>query len=255
MATKEITFQIPTVDRMEFINSFTGFTDKITLLRNKLTIYFSNFLSTLKERRSKRDNYQEASTGYNKFDLSSDKYKKPLKTLLIILIGLAIIFGISKAASSFSSQSSSEGKVEVEKAKARQDVNREFSFPLKDSQGGEIGQVKYMVEKAELMDEIIVEGKRASAVKGRTFLILTLKISNEYTQAIEMNTKDYTRLSVNDNRDEWLAPDINNDPVEVQAISTKYTRLGFPINEDDRNLILRIGEIQGEKQEFPLELQ
>ena len=100
-----------------------------------------------------------------------------------------------------------------------------------------------------------VEGKGEKVVKGRIFLFFTIKISNGYTQAIEMNTKDYARLSVNGNFDEWLAPDIHNDPVEVQAISTKYTRLGFPINENDKNLVLRIGEIEGEKQEIPLELK
>ena len=104
------------------------------------------------------------------------------------------------------------------------------------------------------MDEIIVEGKRATTVKGRTFLIVTLKITNEYTQSIDMDTRDYVRLSVEPNQ-EWQAPDIHNDPVQVQAISTKYTRLGFPINETDKNLILRVGEINGTKEEIPLTLK
>lgn len=143
-------------------------------------------------------------------------------------------------------------KISVKGASSTTNINKEFSFPLKDSKGKEISNFKYMLEKAELRDEIIVKGKKATAVKGRVFLILTLKITNEYTQSIEVNTKDYVRLSVNGNRDEWLAPDIHNDPVKVQAISTKYTRVGFPINESDKDLVLRVGEINGEKEEINL---
>lgn len=133
-------------------------------------------------------------------------------------------------------------------AKAVEDINREFAFPLKNETGEELSRIKYTVEKAELRDEIVVKGQRATAIKGREFLIITLKIVNEYEQAIEMDTRDYIRLSVNDNENEWLAPDIHNDPVEIQAISTKYTRVGFPINDSDKNLVLRIGEIGGDKE-------
>lgn len=255
MTTREITFQIPTIDKIELVNKLNHFTSRITSFKERMGHYLNDFLAAIRDRRERRNDIpQTSSEGNKRFNFYGSKLKKLLKTLLIVIIGLVIIFGISKAAENFQKQGELSEKVEVEKPKAKQEVNREFSFPLKDANGEQIGEVKYMVEKAELMDEIIVKGKRAKAVKGRTFLILTLKISNEYTQAIKMNTKDYVRLSVNDNRDEWLAPDIHNDPVEVQAISTKYTRLGFPINESDKNLVIRIGEIEGEKEEIPLNL-
>ena len=72
---------------------------------------------------------------------------------------------------------------------------------------------------------------------------------------IKINTKDFIRLSVNNNQNEWLAPDLHNDPVEVQAISTKNTRLGFPVNESDKNLVLQVGEIEGYKQQISLSLK
>ena len=68
-----------------------------------------------------------------------------------------------------------------------------------------------------------------------------------------MNTRDYVRLTVN-NGSEWLAPDIHNDPVEIQAISTKYTRIGFPISDTDKKLKLQIGEINGDKEIVDLKL-
>jgi hypothetical protein len=59
---------------------------------------------------------------------------------------------------------------------------------------------------------------------------------------------------VNGNTSELLAPDIHNDPVEVQAISTKPTRVGFPINDTDKKLTLFIGEINGQKDKVELGL-
>lgn len=139
-------------------------------------------------------------------------------------------------------------------SKAKQTLNNEFAFPLKNEKGKEVSKVEYNIESVELQDSIIVKGQRARAVLGRTFLIVNLKISNNHTQGIEINSRDYIRLSVN-NQNEWIAPDIHNDPVLIQAISTKLTRLGFPINDTDKNLQLQVGEIKGSKQIIKLELK
>lgn len=186
-----------------------------------------------------------------KFNFPGNNFLKPV---LITAVAVVILFGLSKLISGIGG-SGSVNKIEVSGAKASQEINREFLFPLRDGGGENLSEIKFFIEKAELRDEIVVKGKRATSIKGRVFLIITAKITNQYRQAISMNTKDYVRLSVNRNEEEWLAPDIHNDPVEIQAISTKYTRVGFPINESDRNLILRVGEINGEKVRIPLELK
>lgn len=138
--------------------------------------------------------------------------------------------------------------------KARQVLNKELAVPLKDAKGKEIARIKYLIENAELQDSIIVKGQRARAVKGRTFLILNLKISNNHDQTIEINSRDYIRLFANSKKDAFAA-DIHNDPVQVQAISSKQTRLGFPINDADKNLTLQIGEIKGKKETVKLDLK
>lgn len=136
-------------------------------------------------------------------------------------------------------------KTTLQPVKTTATINREFLFPLKDDKGEEVSKVKYSIENAELRNEIIVKGKRTTTISGRIFLILNLKLGNETNRLIKINTRDYIRVSVNGQ--EWLAPDIHNDPVEIQPISTKYTRVGLPINDTERNFKVRVGEISGEK--------
>ena len=99
----------------------------------------------------------------------------------------------------------------------------------------------------EKRTEIYVKGQPAKALAGKYFLIFNIKFINQLDQGIKINARDYLRLSVNNSKD-WLAPNIHNDPVEVQAISTENTRLGFVINTTDKNFTLQVGEIKGKKQ-------
>lgn len=178
---------------------------------------------------------------------------KITKILLIIVATVAAVTLLSRLVRGIGGTSSSN-QASVAGAKATQDISRGFAFPIRNGDGEEVSTIVYHIEKAELLDEIIVKGQRATAIKGRIFLIITLKITNEYSQAIEIDTRDYLRLSVNENEEELLAPDIHNDPVEVQAISTKFSRLGFPINDSDKNLVLRVGEISEDKEKIVLDL-
>ena len=134
----------------------------------------------------------------------------------------------------------------------KQDINKDFSFTLTTATTK--NPIKYDIESAELVKEIIINGQRAQAVNGRAFLLLNLKITNENNQNLQINTRNFVRLAKAENPDEWSAPDIHNDPVEVQAISTKYTRIGFPVNDTDKQFIIRVGEITGIKTDFPLNL-
>lgn len=180
------------------------------------------------------------------------KFKVYFAVLATIVL---VVVGVSLARNRIGSKDEASGeRVEVKGASAVQELDKEFSFPIKNSKGEEVDKIRYIIDKAELRNEIIVKGQKATSVKGRTFLILNLKLVNSFNQPIEIDTRDYVRLSVNGNKEEWLAPDIHNDPVEIQAISTKNTRVGFPINEDDRGLVIRIGEINGDKEEIELQL-
>jgi hypothetical protein len=44
-----------------------------------------------------------------------------------------------------------------------------------------------------------------------------------------------------------IAPEIHSDPVEVRPHSTKEIKIGFTIGENDKNLKLQVGLLNGEK--------
>lgn len=130
---------------------------------------------------------------------------------------------------------------------SHQTINKSFSFPLKDDKGQKVSDFLYVIPSAQLQNEIIINGQPAHAVKGKEFLVLNLKIVNNFNKGIMVNTRDYIRLSVNQNS-ERLAADVHNDPVHIQPSSTKYTRLGYTINTTDKNITFFVGEIDGKKQ-------
>jgi hypothetical protein len=214
-----------------------------------------SFIANLDNSNSNQQGFSPSSSLSNSSN-KKEKQKKVFKFVgTVLVVTVILILGMKFLSSINFSTGGQKSAPEVKGATATEEINREFIFPLKDANGDEIGSIKYMVEKAELRDEIIVKGQKATAVSGRTFIIFTIKVSNDFKQPIQINTRDYIRLSVNGNQTELLAPDIHNDPVEVQAISTKYTRFGFPINTTDTNLKVLVGEINSDKQEIELTLQ
>ncbi|HVA96388.1 MAG TPA: hypothetical protein VND99_01925 [Candidatus Acidoferrales bacterium] len=145
-------------------------------------------------------------------------------------------------------------QVTVAKPIAIQTLNKNFDFPLKDSTGKEVSKIHYQIQSAELDNQIVVQGQVATAVQGRVFLVLNLKITNNYSKSVQLNTRDYIRLIVGNSSDK-LAADIHSDPVDIEAIATKYTRLGFPIDANAKSLKLEVGEISGTKQTINLNLK
>lgn len=230
-------------------------------LREKVTTMFS-FLNDAASGSSHSQSFshQSGSSSRNKFNMRKFKgyFNKTVVLPLLVfgvfvaIAGYLIINGINNGTQTVLGEI--DERVDIKKAKAQHVLNKQFLFPLKDDKGAVVSQLKFVVENAELRDEIIVKGKRATAVKGRTFLIVNIKITNDFDRPISINSRDYVRLIVN-NSAEKLAPDIHNDPVEIQAISTKYTRLGFPINDTDKNLAVQIGEISGSKEVIKLNLK
>lgn len=184
------------------------------------------------------------------------RYKRLILPGVVIIVTALAIFALKSIFSKnwgweVQNKTQDDSRVSLPEAKAKVDINKTFPFPLKDQKGEEVSRIDYSIIDASLQDQIVSKGKSYTTVKGRTILILNLKITNQHDKSIEINTRDYIRLAVGESK-ELLAADIHNDPVMVQAISTKYTRLGFPIYDSDKNLKILVGEIGNSKEEVAI---
>lgn len=130
-------------------------------------------------------------------------------------------------------------------------LNKDFTFPITDDKGTVLTTFQYAVVSLQRQNSIILQGQPAEAVADKTFLIVTVKITNPSQQSMQINSKDFVRFRL-DNTKEWLAPEIYNDPLTVQAISTKYTRLGITIPQTVKKVTLQVGTISGNKASIPV---
>lgn len=174
-------------------------------------------------------------------------------SLVVVVILIAIVVFSRSTNSSQTAAGDSDEKISLQDARAFQELNKDVEFPIKDSKGEELGKLRYSITSAEVRDQLIVQNKLRGSIAGRTYLVLNLKITNPFEKAVEIQSRNYVRLS-SDGKEEWLAPDLHNDPVQVQAISTKLTRIAFPVYETDKDFVLQIGEISGEKTRLELDL-
>lgn len=128
-------------------------------------------------------------------------------------------------------------------------LDKEFSFNVYDQTKELSDPVRYVISSAQLTKQIIIKGQKANAVKGRTFLILNLKLVNDFDKSLFLNTRNYVRVQPS-GTDDRLAPEIHNDTVEVQPLSTKLTRIGLPVDENMKEFTMYVGELEGEKESF-----
>lgn len=193
-----------------------------------------------------------------KFSFNGFNKKKMMKFGFPLLIGVLAIVGVVSLVKALPNakggSATTVDDVNVPDAVSAIELNRTFAFPLRDEKGKDIGKFDFIIQKAELRKQIIVQGKRATAVNGRMFLVFDLKVVNNLKFPMELPTRNFMRIILNNNSKELLAPDIHNDPVEVQAISTKYTRLGLAIDESaaKQTIKVQVGEVDGTKQTIDL---
>lgn len=184
--------------------------------------------------------------------LKKNKFLFILVAAIVVLV-LTVVFASNRKNIS-GTNALGQQRVLLNDAKSQEVLNKKFEFPIRDANGKEVTKIVYLIQNAELRDQIVVKGQRADAIAGRMFLILNLKLTNDYTKTIALSTRDFVRLSVNGSK-EKMAFDIHNDPVEVLAGSVKVTRLATAINTTDKDITLLVGEISGPKQTIKLQFK
>jgi len=151
--------------------------------------------------------------------------KRSRKGLISIVIAIVVILGIivlvntTVGKSNAQSSNTAVKKNQVVQPIADQIINRVFQFSVKDKTGKVITNFDYKIIDAQLINEVIINGQKYNPIAGKVFLVINLEITNNFTQTITIQPRDYVRILMN-HSSEKLAPDIYNDPVDVQAIST-----------------------------------
>lgn len=222
------------VDYAPVVTSKTRLND----LREKLSAVFTTIASTV-----------QSTVGRITADRKTVLNKKKIGTYLFIaIVAVAVIAGIRMALSrTVTSAVSQTGAVAADAITVP--IEREFSFNVFDKDKQLSDPVKYILTSAQLTKQIIIKGQKATAVKGRTFFILNLKLVNEFDQSLFLNTRNYIRVQPAGTEDK-LAPEIHNDTVEAQPLSTKLTRIGLPVDETVKEFTLFVGELEGEKEQI-----
>lgn len=211
---------------------------------------------------SQGSSFQKTGFQFKKFQRYFKNSRYLTFGIIIVVVFVIAIVGISSVvrksttnATQTSAAGTSAQQVNIAKPIATETLNKNFQFPLKDANGKTVSNIQYEIQSAEFDNQVVVKGQLATAIQGKTFLVLNLQITNNYDKAVELNTRDYIRLIVDGNTDQKLAATIHNDPVDVEPISTTFTRLGFPVSTDFKTLSLEVGQIDGSKQTIPLTIK
>ena len=171
--------------------------------------------------------------------------------IVIFLIVILINMGITK--SNAQSGNTAAQKTQVVQPVSDQTINRDFQFSVKDKTGKVLTLFDYKILDAQFINEVVINGQKYNPIPGKTFLVINLQITNNFTQTITIAPRDYVRIMMNNSK-EKLAPDIYNDPVDVQAISTKPSKLALAVSTTDKDIQMQVGEITGTKTLIPLTL-
>src|SRR5258708_2731670 len=202
--------------------------DLVRQIKPKFVTFNRSLLEFFKKRRHQNSfnpDHLYSPTPRAKFNFTFKKGPAILIVAALFLIGVFLVFSLRGNKSSIVAQAPTppDSRPVVKAAKATTTVNREFQFPITDDKGKEVTKLKFAIGLAELRDEIVFHGKIVPTIKGRTILVLNIKLTNDYNKPVQIKTKDYARLFVNDSSDP-LAPKFDSDPVTVQPIATDETR-------------------------------
>ena len=170
--------------------------------------------------------------------------------LFVIIVASAVLLGLRNVVSRATSPIAGTKAVNSASVVSTP-VNREFSFAAYDKSKKLSDPVSYIITEAQLTNQIIIKGQRATAVVGRQFLIINLKLVNDSNKSLFLNTRNYVRVQPQGSSDK-LAPEIHNDTVEIQPSSTKITRIGLPVNKEVNEFTIFIGELEGDKEEIAI---
>lgn len=170
----------------------------------------------------------------------SEKFKRYLRPLVLIIIVIGILGGLYFASQNKNTKSgsgvvtSSKGDVKSQKIT----LNQTFDLPV-SSKPNDLVPLKVTFTTAQLTNKITISRKGRFSRKGTRYLMLSLLIENANSKKVNLKTRDVVRLI--DNNNKKFAPRYYNKEVAIEADSVKKDTIGFLVPDDIKEFKIQYG--------------
>lgn len=172
----------------------------------------------------------------------NNRNRKKLLPLILILLAVALVGIFWFKFRSRPQVGQTAGEVSIT-------LNRTFEFIGRDQKGNPTeNYLTLTISKATKQDSVTIQGQNAKAKDGKIFLVLDFGVKNDTQRVLYLLPVDLFRLVMNENTK--VAPSAHQGLVEVRPVSTKFSNLGFVVDEKQKEFKFEVGEVEGEKQEM-----
>ena len=159
-----------------------------------------------------------------------------------IIIGLVVLAIIAAGFFLFSSRSSNtnENKPTVTIGKSYEVIAR-----TEDKQRT-TGRFEMTITSAQFADSILVQGKRARPVKGKTFLVVNMEITNPHKVGLYAFPVDLFRFVRDDGQK--FAASVHQGIVLIRAEATKKSNVAFVVFPTENKFKIEVGDVNTKKE-------
>lgn len=132
-------------------------------------------------------------------------------------------------------------------------VNQVFSFQGRSAEGIVTDQpLELEFVNVAKQEEVLIRGQRAQAKNGKVFLVFEIALRNDTGSILYLDPVDLVRWIETDR--DYIAPQVSQGNLEVRPQSTKKSNLGFVVPDGQKKFSFQVGELEGEKENFEVEL-
>src|SRR4030042_2922045 len=108
------------------------------------------------------------------------------------------------------------------------------------------GRFALTVTNAQFADYILVQGKRAKPIEGKTFLLINMEIENKHNVELYAFPVDLFRFIREDGK--RFAPSVHQGAVLVRPQATKKSNVAFVASPTDKKFKIEVGDINNPKE-------
>lgn len=184
--------------------------------------------------------------------ISQQDFKKYLRPIVaLIIIGVIVVFGWTYFNSNKSGRGSSLISSSNKQVKSQViTLNQTLNIPVNTGKPDDKPLVETF-QKAQLTNQIVVNGQQTFSRDGTKFLMINLLVENDTQNRLNFLTKDTIRLI--DPNNKKFAPSYFNSKTNVlEPDSVKKDVVGFLVPDNLKAFKIQYGPLNGDKQVLDL---